>query len=63
MNKGNENKANFEKFPIFYIGGPSRKNAHYPISITVRLLVSGHFYFYGVSNYLLKENDISVLLL
>ena len=41
MNKGNENKANFVKFPRFYIGGPSRKNAHYPISITVRLLVPG----------------------
>ena len=63
MNKGNENKVNFVKFPRFYTGGPSRKNAHYPISTTVRLLVPGHFYFYAVSKYLLRENDISVLLI
>ena len=30
---------------------------------TVRLLVPGHFYFYAVSKFLLRENDISVLLL
>ena len=30
---------------------------------TVRLLVPGHFYFYVVSDFLLRENDISVLLL
>ena len=30
---------------------------------TVRLLVPGHFYFYAVSKLLLRENDISVLLL
>ena len=30
---------------------------------TVRLLVPGHFYFYVVSKFLLRENDISVLLL
>ena len=31
-------------------------------SHTVRLLVPGHFYFYVVSKFLLRENDISVLL-
>ena len=30
---------------------------------TVRLLVPGHFYFYAVSKFSLRENDISVLLL
>ena len=30
---------------------------------TVRLLVPGHFYLYAVSKFLLRENDISVLLL
>ena len=30
---------------------------------TVRLLVLGHFNFYAVSKFLLRENDISVLLL
>ena len=29
----------------------------------VRLLVPGHFYFYAVSKFSLRENDISVLLL
>ena len=29
---------------------------------TVRLLVPGHFYFYAVSKFSLRENDISVLL-
>ena len=32
-------------------------------SRTVRLLVPGHFYFYAVSKFSLRENDISVLLL
>ena len=30
---------------------------------TVRLLVPGHFYFYAVSKFSLRENDISALLL
>ena len=30
---------------------------------TVRLLIPGHFYFYAFSKFLLRENDISVLLL
>ena len=30
---------------------------------TERLLVPGHFYFYAVSKFLLRENDISILLL
>ena len=30
---------------------------------TVRLLVPGHFYFYAVSNFLLREKYISILLL
>ena len=33
------------------------------IIYTVRLLVPGHFYFYAVSKFSLRENDISVLLL
>ena len=33
------------------------------IDSTVRLLVPGHFYFYAVSKFSLRENDISVLLL
>ena len=33
------------------------------LPITVRLLVPGHFYFYAVSKFSLRENDISVLLL
>ena len=33
------------------------------LCITVRLLVPGHFYFYAVSKFTLRENDISVLLL
>ena len=33
------------------------------LQVTVRLLVPGHFYFYAVSKLLLRENDISVLLL
>ena len=32
MNKGNENKANFSKFPSFYIGGPFKS---LPIAILV----------------------------
>ena len=33
------------------------------IGNTVRLLVPCHFYFYAVSKFSLRENDISVLLL
>ena len=33
------------------------------LRVTVRLLVPGHFYFYAVSKFSLRENDISVLLL
>ena len=33
------------------------------LKATARLLVPGHFYFYAVSKFSLRENDISVLLL
>ena len=33
------------------------------ITNTLRLLVPGHFYFYAVLKFSLRENDISVLLL
>ena len=44
---------------VFEVGGYHSVKS----SNTVRLLVPGHFYFYVVSDFLLRENDISVLLL
>ena len=35
----------------------------YEVKNTVRVLVPGHFYFYAVFKFLLRENDISVSLL
>ena len=49
--------------PVGELNSSLRKHAHVICCNTVRLLVPGHFYVYAVSKFLLRENDISVVLL